>query len=172
MFIISHSCDCFRPYMKRNRATSMCSEDLLHVMSTFMTYSRFLLNVCFVIGNLSWCFVIMCRLAASLHLHLLNVSHWVYDSMQTHAIPYSFFGSVVCISRSREHNCPSYVLLGRKMIFPYSNTQADIREFESNDCLECCHEVRSGRQNVHANKVYAGMEKQQIGIRVCKLSGL
>ena len=75
MFIISHSCDCFRPYMKRNRATSMRSEDLLHVMSTFMTYSRFLLNVCFVIGNLSWCFVIMCRLAASLHLHLLNVSH-------------------------------------------------------------------------------------------------
>ena len=58
------------------------------------------------------------------------------------------------------------------MISPYSNTQAYIREFESNNCLECCHEVRSGRQNVHANKVYAGMEKQQIGIRVCKLSGL
>ena len=116
--------------------------------------------------------MIMCCSAASLHLHLLNVSHGVYDSMQTHAIPYSFFGSVVCISRSREHNCPSYVLLGRKMIFPYSNTQADIREFESSNCLECCHEVRSGRQNVHANKVYAGMEEQQIGIRVCKLSGL
>ena len=98
--------------------------------------------------------MIMCCSAASLHLHLLNVSHGVYDSMQTHAIPYSFFGSVVCISRSREHNCPSYVLLGRKMIIPYSNTQADIREFESNNCLECCHEVRSGRQNVHAMQAW------------------
>ena len=44
--------------------------------------------------------------------------------------------------------------------------------FESNNSLECCHEVRIGNQKVHANKVYAGMERQQIRIRACKLSGL
>ena len=38
--------------------------------------------------------------------------------------------------------------------------------------LECCHEVRIGKQNVHANKVYADMERQKICIRACKLSGL
>ena len=27
--------------------------------------------------------------------------------------------------------------------------------------LECCHEVRIGKQNVHANKVYADMERQK-----------
>ena len=53
---------------------------------------------------------------ASLHLHLLNVSHQVNDSMLSHAIPYSFAGFVAYISRSGEHNCPSYVLLGRKII--------------------------------------------------------
>ena len=58
------------------------------------------------------------------------------------------------------------------MICPYSYTQADIWEFESNNSLECCHEVRIGNQKVHANKVYAGMERQQICIRACKLSGL
>ena len=31
---------------------------------------------------------------ASLHLHLLNVSHYVNDSMLSHAIPYSFAGFV------------------------------------------------------------------------------
>ena len=38
--------------------------------------------------------------------------------------------------------------------------------------LECCHEVRIGKQNVHTNKVYADMERQKICIRACKLSGL
>ena len=38
--------------------------------------------------------------------------------------------------------------------------------------LECCHEVRIGKQNVHANKVYADMERQKICLRACKLSGL
>ena len=74
-----------------------------------MTCSRFLLNVCFVIGNLSRWFVMTCWSAASLHLHLLNVSNWVYNLMQTHATPYPFVGFVTCISRSRERNCPSYV---------------------------------------------------------------
>ena len=31
---------------------------------------------------------------ASLHLHLLNVSHYENDSMLSHAIPYSFAGFV------------------------------------------------------------------------------
>ena len=84
-------------------------------VSSFMTCSRFLLNVCFVIGNLSRWFVMTCWSAASLHLHLLNVSNWVYNLMQTHAIPYPFVGFVTCISRSRERNCPSYVLLERKI---------------------------------------------------------
>ena len=34
--------------------------------------------------------------------------------MQTHAIPYPFVGFVTCISRSRERDCPSYVLVERK----------------------------------------------------------
>ena len=89
-------------------------------VSSFMTCSRFLLNVCFVIGNLSRWFVMTCWSAASLHLHLLNVSNWVYNLMQTHAIPYPFVGFVTCISRSRERNCPGYVLLGRKIILSIS----------------------------------------------------
>ena len=122
-----------------------------------MTCSRFLLNVCFVIGNLSRWFVMTCWSAASLHLHLLNVSNWVYNLMQTHAIPYPFVGFVTCISRSRERNCPSYVLLGRKIICPYSYTHEDIREFVCNNSLE----ARIGKQNVHGNKVYSGMERQK-----------
>ena len=51
---------------------------------------------------------------------------------------------------------------GEKWFCPYSYTQADIREFESNNSLECCHEVQIGKQNVRANKVYAGMERQKI----------
>ena len=88
----------------------------MHIMSSFVTYSRLLLNVCFLTGNLSRWFVMMCWSAASLHLHLLNVSHCLYDSMQTHAITCSFFRFVTYISRSRKNNCPSYVPLGRKMI--------------------------------------------------------
>ena len=61
---------------------------------------------------------------------------------------------------------------GEKWFFPYSYTQADIREFERNNSLECCHEVRISKQNVHANKVYAGIERQNICVRACKLSGL
>ena len=49
---------------------------------------------------------------------------------------------------------------------------ARYREFESNNSLECCHEVRFGKQKVHANKVYAGMERQINCTRACKLSGL
>ena len=37
---------------------------------------------------------------------------------------------------------------------------------------ECSHEIRTGKQNVHANKVHAGMERQKIYIRACKVSGL
>ena len=61
-------------------------------VSSFMTCSRFVLNVCFVIGNLSRWFVMTCWSAASLHLHLLNVSNWVYNLIQTHTIPYPFVG--------------------------------------------------------------------------------
>ena len=81
MFLISPSCDCFRPHMKRNRVTSMRQKDLLLIsnysttsavgtflnnkcllilepkkfssVSSFMTCPKFLLNVCFVIENLS-----------------------------------------------------------------------------------------------------------------------
>ena len=88
--------------------------------------------------------------------------------MQTHAIPYPFVGFVTCISRSRERNCPSYVLLGRKIICPYSYTHEDIREFVCNNSLE----ARIGKQNVHGNKVYSGMERQKMYIRACKLSDL
>ena len=88
--------------------------------------------------------------------------------MQTHATPYPFVGFVTCISRSRERNCPSYVLLGRKIICPYSYTHEDIREFVCNNSLE----ARIGKQNVHGNKVYSGMERQKMYIRACKLSDL
>ena len=88
--------------------------------------------------------------------------------MQTHAIPYPFVGFVTCISRSRERNCPSYVLLGRKIICPYSYTHEDIREFVCNNSLK----ARIGKQNVHGNKVYSGMERQKMYIRACKLSDL
>ena len=77
--------------------------------------------------------------------------------MQKHGIPYPFVGFVTCISRSRERNCPSYVLLGRKIICPYSYTHEDIREFVCNNSLE----ARIGKQNVHGNKVYSGMERQK-----------
>ena len=88
--------------------------------------------------------------------------------MQTHAIPNLFVGFVACISRSRKHNCPSYVLLGRKLFCPYSYTHEDIREFESNNSLE----ARIGKQNVHGNKVYSGMERQKMYIEACKLFDL
>ena len=54
-------------------------------------------------GNLSRWFVILCWLAFSLHLRLLIVSHWVYNLMQTDAIPYSLFGFVACISREKNY---------------------------------------------------------------------
>ena len=135
-----------------------------------MTYSRFLVNVCFVIGSLSRRFVMMCWSAASLQLCLFSVSHWVYNLMQIHAIPYPLVGFVhafqvricTCISKSREHKYPNYVLLGRKINCPYSCTHEDIREFESNNSLQCCHEVRIGKQNVHAYKIYSGKEKKNV----------
>ena len=135
-----------------------------------MTYSRFLVNVCFVIGSLSRRFVMMCWSAASLQLCLFSVSHWVYNLMQTHATPYAVVGFVhafqvricTCISRSREHKYPNYVLLGRKINCPYSCTNEDIREFKSNNSLQCCHEVRIGKQNVHAYKIYSGKKKKNV----------
>ena len=39
----------------------------------------------------------------------------------------------------------------------YSYTHEDIRKFESNNPLE----ARIGKQNVHANKVHSGMERQK-----------
>ena len=88
---------------------------------------------------------------------LFNVSRWVCNLVQTHAIPYSLVGFIhafqvricTCISRSREH----------------------IREFESNNSLECCHEVRLGRQNVPTKKVHSGKERKMY-IRACKLYDL
>ena len=88
---------------------------------------------------------------------LFNVSRWVCNLVQTHAIPYSLVGFrhafqvriCTCISRSREH----------------------IREFESNNSLECCHEVRLGRQNVPTKKVHSGKERKMY-IRACKLYDL
>ena len=89
--------------------------------------------------------------------------------MQTHVIPYSLVGFVhafqvriyTCISRSREHKCPNYVPLEGKIICPYWYNHEDIQDFESNNSIKCCHEVRIGRQNVHANKVYSGKEKKK-----------
>ena len=73
---------------------------------------------------------------------LVNLSHRVCKLMQTHAIPYFLIGFVACITRSRECNCPSYVFLGRNIIL---SIHEYIREFESNNPLECCHEVRIGK---------------------------
>ena len=80
-----------------------CTYRAFHWVLSLMTFSRFLLNVCFCRGNLSRWFVIMCWLAVSLHLRLLIVSHWVYNLMQTDAIPYSLFGFVACISREKNY---------------------------------------------------------------------
>ena len=107
---------------------------------------------------------------------LFNVSQWMCNLMQTHAILYSLVGFIhafqvricTCISRSREHKCPKYVPLGRKIICPYWYTHEDIREFESTNSLECCHEVRLGRQNVPTKKVHSGKERKMY-IRACKL---
>ena len=135
-----------------------CDYRACHWVQSSMTHSWFfLLNVCFVIGNLSRRFVKMCWSAVSLQSCLFNVSHWVCNLMQTHAIPYSLVGFMhafqvricTCISRSREH----------------------IREFESNNSLECCHEVRLGRQNVPTKKVHSGKERKMY-IRACKLYDL
>ena len=49
---------------------------------------------------------------------------------------------------------------GEKLFCPYSYTHEDIREFESNNSLE----ARIGKQNVHGNKVYSGMERQKMYI--------
>ena len=46
---------------------------------------------------------------------------------------------------------------GEILFFLYSYTHEDIREFESNNSLE----ARIGKQNVHGNKVYSGMERQK-----------
>ena len=54
-------------------------------------------------GNLSRWFVMMCWLAVSLHLRLMIVSHWVYNLMQTDAIPYSLFGFVAFIWREKNY---------------------------------------------------------------------
>ena len=138
-----------------------------------MTCSRFFVKRLFVIGNLNRWFVMMCWSAASFNLHSWNVSHWVYNLMQNRAIPYSFVEFVACISRSREHNCPIYVLLGRKLFCPYLYNHEDIREFERNNPLGCCYEVRIGKQTVHANNVCSGKERQKIYISLaCKLSEL
>ena len=121
-------------------------------------------------------------LVSSFFAIMPNVSHSMYDLMQTHVIPYSLVGFVhafqvriyTCISRSREHKCPNYIPLEGKMICPYWYTHEDIRDFESNNSIKCCHEVRIGRQNVHANKVYSGKEKKK-GIpypNLQKVSGL
>lgn len=48
-----------------------------------------------------------------------------------------------------------------KLFCPYPYTHEDIREFESNNSLECCHEVRIGKQYLHANKVSSGKERQK-----------
>ena len=90
-----------------------CDYRACHRLQALMTCSRSFLNVCYAIGILSRWFVMMCWSAASLYQRLLNVSHWVYNLMQTHAIPYSLVGLVACISRSREHNCANYILLGK-----------------------------------------------------------
>ena len=42
--------------------------------------------------------------------------------------------------------------MGRKLFCSYSYTHEDVREFESNHSLECCHKVRIGKQNVHVNE--------------------
>ena len=57
---------------------------------------------------------------------------------------------------------------GEILFFLYSYTHEDIREFESNNSLR----ARIGKQNVHGNKVYSGMERQKMYIRACKLSYL
>ena len=96
----------------RDRSCDHCA---CHWVQSSMTYSRFLLNVCFVIGNLSRRFVMMWWSAASLQLCLFNVSHWVYNLMQTHAIRHPLVGFVhpfqvricTCISRSRENKYPN-----------------------------------------------------------------
>ena len=49
---------------------------------------------------------------------------------------------------------------GEKLIVHIHVTHEDIREFESNYSLQCCHEVRIGKQNVHAYKIYSGKEKK------------
>ena len=41
--------------------------------------------------------------------------------------------------------------MGRKLCCSYLYIHEDIREFESSHSLECCHEVRIGKQNVHVN---------------------
>ena len=57
---------------------------------------------------------------------------------------------------------------GEKLFCPYPYTHEDIREFVCNNSLE----ARIGKQNVHGNKVYSGMERQKMYIRACKLSDL
>ena len=46
---------------------------------------------------------------------------------------------------------------GEKLFCPYPYTHEHIREFVSNNSLE----ARIGKQNVHGNKVYSGMERQK-----------
>ena len=151
-----------------------------HWVQSSMTPSRFFLsNVCCVIGNLSRRFTKMCWSAVSLQSCLFNVSQWVCNLMQTHAIPYSIVGFMhafrvricTCLSRSRENKCPNYVPFGRKIICPYWYTHEDIRKLEGNNSLECCHEVRLGRQNVPTKKVHSGKERKMY-IRACKLYDL
>ena len=57
---------------------------------------------------------------------------------------------------------------GENLLCTFSYTHEDIREFQSNNSLE----ARIGKQNVHGNKVYSGMERQKMYIRACKLSDL
>ena len=62
---------------------------------------------------------------------------------------------------------------GEKLFCPYFYNHEDIREFERNNPLECCYEVRIAKQTVHANNVYSGKEIQKIYISpACKLSEL
>ena len=46
---------------------------------------------------------------------------------------------------------------GEKLFCPYPYTHEDIREFVCNNSLE----ARIGKENVHGNKVYSGMERKK-----------
>ena len=100
-------------------------------------------------GNLSPWFVMMCWLAVSLHLRLLIVSHWVYNLMQTDAIPYSLFGFVACISREK-----NYFVHNHKLTKIFENSKVIT-------LWSAVTRSELGKQSVHSNKVYSGKERQK-----------